>query len=526
MVKTVVLKADARAGLQKGVNTLADTVKVTLGAKGRNVIIAKNFQPPLSTKDGVSIAKEIVLENELENAGAQIVKEAATKTAYDAGDGTTTSTVLSQAIVNEGMVLLANGVNPMGLKAGIEKGVEHVVAKIKQMAKPCNDFETKKQIATISANNDAFLGEIVAHAFEKVGADGLVQIAESFGTETNVTIADGLKIDRGYISPYFITNENRGVCELENCMVLVYEKKISNFKDVIGIIEKVAKAGKSILIIADDVDGDALASIVVNKMNGKLKAACIKLPYHGSLQKDATKDIATVLGAQIITPELGIPLINTEISHLGYAERITISKDSTVIVKAGGNKKEIEERVEAIRGLLSVETNDYNRKMLQERIANISGGIAVINVGGTTEIEMKEKKDRVDDAVRATKSAMEEGIVMGGGVCLIRCAEGIDKIHAETADEKAGIMLIEEILLAPIKQILYNCGADEKIINDILIAEPDFGYNAKTGKFCRLLESGIIDSAKVARVSLQNAASVGIQILTADAVVYESRVKE
>lgn len=526
MVKQIVLNAEARKGLQEGVNLLADAVKVTLGAKGRNVIIAKNFQPPHSTKDGVSISREVELEDELQNAGAQIIKEAATKTAYDAGDGTSTSTVLAQAIINEGMILLESGANPMGLKAGIEKAVKHVIEKIKDMAIPCNDFETIKQIATISANNDSEIGELVALAFQKVGKDGLIQIAETYGSETTVTMADGLKIDRGYISHHFITNANRGTCELTDCSILIYDKKISNFKDIIEICGKTMQLGKSLLIIADDVDNEALASLVVNKVNGKIKVCCTKLPYGGELRKDLMQDIATAVGATIISPELGLPLSNATPQHLGYASKITVDKESTIIVGGGGDAESITERVKSIQSLIGNETNEYNRKMLQERLAKITGGIAVINVGGTTEIEMREKKDRVDDAVRATKSAVEEGIVMGGGVCLIRCADGLDSLETYSDDELKGVCLISNILSAPLKQIVYNCGASDSVVVAVESSKGDYGYDAKTGAFCNLIESGIIDSAKVERVSIQNASSVAIQILTADAVLYEKRIKE
>jgi len=526
MIKNIVLNEEARKGLQQGVNLLADAVKVTLGAKGRNVIIAKNFQPPHSTKDGVSISREFDLEDELQNAGAQIIKEAATKTAYDAGDGTSTSTVLAQAIINEGMKLLEKGANPMGMKTGIEKAVKHVVEKIKEMAIPCDDFEKIKQIATISANNDSETGELVALAFQKVGKDGLIQIAETYGSETFVTMADGLKVDRGYISHHFITNANRGACELDDCAILVYDKKISNFGDIIEICGKVMQSGKSLLIIADDVDNEALASLVVNKINGKIKVCCIKLPYGGELRKDITQDIATVVGATIISPELGIPLKTASTSHLGYASKVTVDKESTIIIGGGGKAEDITERVKAIQSLISTETNEYNRKMLQERLAKITGGIAVINVGGTTEIEMREKKDRVDDAVRATKSAVEEGIVMGGGVCLIRCSDGLESLETYSEDERLGVCLIEQILSAPLKQIVYNCGAPESVVTAVEQGTGDYGYDAKTGAFCQLIESGIIDSAKVERVSIQNASSVAIQILTADAVLYEKRIKE
>ena len=522
MIKHIVLNEEARKGLQRGVNLLADAVKVTLGAKGRNVIIAKNFQPPHSTKDGVTISREIELEDELEDAGAQIIKEAATKTAYDAGDATTTSTVLAQAIINEGMKLLSDGANPMGLKEGIEKAVKHVVAKIKELAIPCDDFEQIKQIATISANNDSATGEIVALAYQKVGKNGLIQIAESYGHETNVTITDGMKIDRGYLSHHFITNQSRGTCELTDCSILIYDKKISNFKDIIEIAGKTMQSGKSLLILADDIDGEAMASLVINKLNGKIKVCCVKLPFGGELRKDQTQDIATMVGANILSPELGVPLINAQLTDLGYAAKVTVDKESTIIV---GGRGDVKQRVSDIQELITTETNEYNRKMLQERLAKLTGGIAVINVGGATEIEMKEKKDRVDDAVRSTQSAVEEGFVMGGGVCLLRCREGLDKIETYSDDELKGVNLIASILSSPLKQIIYNSGANEDVFTKVSESVGDYGYNAKTGKFCNLIESGIIDSAKAEIVSLQNASSVAIQILTADAVIYEKRVK-
>lgn len=527
MIKTVVLNEEARKGLQMGVNILVDAVKVTLGAKGRNVIIAKNFQPPHSTKDGATIAREVDLEDELENAGAQIIKEAATKTLYDAGDGTTTSSVLAQAMVNYGMTAIDGGANPMGIKAGIEKAVKHVVAKIKDMAIPCDDYEKIKQIATISANNDSEIGELVAKCFEKVGKTGLIQIAETYGAETYVNVEDGLKIDRGYLSHHFITNQNKGTCELENCAILVYDKKISNFKDLHELVGKNMQAGRSMVIFAEDVDGDAMASLVINKMNGKLKICCVRLPNGGELRKDYTQDIATVVGARIVSPELGTPLVNATMQDLGYASRVTIDKESTVIVGGAGKAVEITERVASINSLILSESNEYNRKMLQERLAKLTGGIAIINVGGTTEIEMKEKKDRIDDAVRATRSASEEGYVMGGGVCLIRCAEGLDSIETYSQDEKKGIQIVKDSLRAPLEQIVYNCGADKStIIPKVSSGTEDFGYDAKEGKFVNLIDAGIIDCAKVERVSVQNASSVAIQILTADAVLYEKRIKE
>ena len=414
MIKQIVLNSEARKGLQQGVNLLADAVKVTLGAKGRNVIIAKNFQPPHSTKDGVSISREFDLEDELQNAGAQIIKEAATKTAYDAGDGTTTSTVLAQAIINGGMKLLDEGVNPMGLKEGIEKAVKYVVAQIKDNATPCTEFEQIKQIATISANNDAETGELVALAFQKVGKDGLIQIAESYGSETTVSITDGMKLDRGYLSHHFITNPNKGTCELEDCAILIYDKKISNFKDIIELVGKTMQSGKSLLILADDVDGEALATMVLNKARGILNVCAIKAPGFGDRKIHNLEDIAILTKGTVVAAQKAMKLDKLTADMLGTCRTVTVSQNETIIVDGAGDTEAIKARIEDIKSLYEKAESDYEKQFLKERMSKLIGGVAVLNIGAATEIELKEKKDRVDDALHATRAAVEEGIVQIG----------------------------------------------------------------------------------------------------------------
>ncbi len=526
MIKNVLLNDEARKELQKGVNLLADTVKVTLGAKGRNVIIAKNFKPPHSTKDGVSISREFELENEVQNAGAQIIKEAATKTAYDAGDATTTSTVLAQAFINLGLEAIEQGHNPMGIKQGIEQGVNYIVDNLKAMSQKCDSRDIQEKIATISANNDRSIGKLVADAFDKVGKNGLIQIAETFSTETTITSSVGMQFDSGYLTHNFVTNYHKGTAELENCNVFIYDKVLNNANDAMKIAEMTLKQNRKLLVIAENVENAAMAFFTVNRLKGALDCCVVKLPYGGEDRKEITKDIATVLGATIVSPELGLPIDNITNEHFGYAKYVTVSKDGTLFVDGGGTKEAIDQRVEIITEQIAKEEHPNVRAKLEERLAKITGGIAVINVGGNTEIEMKEKKDRVDDAVRATKSAIEEGFVAGGGVALIRASEGIENIEELTIDVKKGLEIVKQAVQAPLRQIVYNSGAEDSKADDVINMKDDYGYDAKTGVFCPLIQAGIINSTKAERVALLNASSVAIQIITADAVLYEERIKQ
>lgn len=512
----------AREAILRGVNTLADAVKVTLGPKGRNVIIEKSFGSPTVTKDGVTVAKEIELEDKFENMGAQMVKEVASKTSDVAGDGTTTATVLAQAIYREGAKLVAAGHNPMELKRGIDKAVEVVVEELKKISKPTKDQKEIAQVGTISANNDPEIGKIIAEAMSKVGKEGVITVEEAKSMETTLEIVEGMQFDKGYISPYFITNPEKMEAVLEDPLILIHEKKISNMKDLLPILEQVAKMGRSLLIIAEDVEGEALATLVVNKLRGTLKVAAVKAPGFGDRRKAMLEDIAILTGGQMISEELGIKLENVTLKDLGSAKRVVIDKDTTTIVDGAGDKKAIEARVKQIRTQIEETTSDYDREKLQERLAKLVGGVAVINVGAATESEMKEKKARVEDALNATKAAVEEGIVPGGGVAYIRCIKKLDELKLE-GEQQFGVQIVKKALEEPLRWIAQNAGYDGSIVVEkVKSASGNFGFDAQREIFVDdMMEAGIIDPTKVARIALQNAASVASLLLTTDAMVAE-----
>lgn len=521
MAKQILFNIDARNRMKKGVDTLADAVKVTLGPKGRNVVIEKKFGAPAITKDGVTVAKEIELEDSIENMGAQMVKEVASKTADIAGDGTTTATVLAQAIIGEGLKNVAAGANPMDLKRGIDKAVAAVVANLKKQAqKVGNDTERIEQVGTISANNDNEIGKLIAQAMAKVGNEGVITVEESKNTDTTVEVVEGMQFDRGYLSPYFVTNTEKMQVELDNPYVLIFDKKISVMKDIIGILEKVVQQGRPLLIIAEDVDGEALATLVVNKLRGSLKIAAVKAPGFGDRRKEMLQDIAILTGGTVISEEQGYKLENAEFAYLGTAESITIDKDNTTIVGGKGKKADIVARVNQIKAQLEATTSDYDREKMQERLAKLSGGVAVLYVGGGSEIEMKEKKDRVDDALHATRAAVEEGIVAGGGTAYIRAIDALNKIEGENNDEQTGINIIRRALEAPIRTIVANAGLEGSIIvQKIKEGKADFGFNARTEQFEKLFTAGVIDPTKVSRVALENAASIASMFLTTECVI-------
>lgn len=518
MAKDIQFNIEARDGLKRGVDKLANAVKVTLGPKGRNVIISKSFGAPQVTKDGVTVAKEIELEDPLENMGAQMVKEVASKTNDLAGDGTTTATVLAQAIVTEGLKNVAAGANPMDLKRGIDKAVEAIVADLeKQTAKVGNSSEKIKQVAAISANNDDVIGELIAEAFGKVGKEGVITVEEAKGTETYVDVVEGMQFDRGYLSPYFVTNSEKMNAELEQPYILLYDKKISNMKDLLPVLEPVAQAGKPLLIIAEDVDGEALATLVVNKLRGALKIAAVKAPGFGDRRKAMLEDIAILTGGTVISEERGFTLENTTIDMLGTAETVTIDKDNTTVVNGAGDKTAIKARVGQIKSQIETTTSDYDKEKLQERLAKLAGGVAVLYVGAASEVEMKEKKDRVDDALHATRAAVEEGIVAGGGVALVRAKKSLEKIKTENADEATGVQIVNRAIESPLRTIVSNAGGEGAVvISKVIDGKKDFGYNAKNGEYTDMLKAGIIDPKKVTRVALENAASVAGMILTTE----------
>lgn len=520
--KEIKYNQSAREAILRGVNTLADAVKVTLGPKGRNVIIEKSFGSPTVTKDGVTVAKEIELEDKFENMGAQMVKEVASKTSDVAGDGTTTATVLAQAIYREGAKLVAAGHNPMELKRGIDKAVEVVVEELKKISKPTKDQKEIAQVGTISANNDEEIGRIIAEAMSKVGKEGVITVEEAKSMETTLEIVEGMQFDKGYISPYFITNPEKMEAVLEEPLILIHEKKISNMKDLLPILEQVAKMGRSLLIIAEDVEGEALATLVVNKLRGTLKVAAVKAPGFGDRRKAMLEDIAILTGGQMISEELGIKLENVTIKDLGSAKRVVIDKDNTTIVDGAGDKKAIEARVKQIRTQIEETTSDYDREKLQERLAKLVGGVAVINVGAATESEMKEKKARVEDALNATKAAVEEGIVPGGGVAYIRCIKRLEELKLE-GEQQFGVQIVKKALEEPLRWIAQNAGYDGSIVVEkVKSASGNFGFDAQREIFVDdMMEAGIIDPTKVARIALQNAASVASLLLTTDAMVAE-----
>ena len=523
MAKKIQFDIEAREGLKKGVDALANAVKVTLGPKGRNVIVGKSFGGPQVTKDGVTVAKEIELEDALENMGAQMVKEVASKTNDLAGDGTTTATILAQSIVNEGLKNVTAGANPMDLKRGVDKAVSTIVDELNKSAKTVgNSSEKIQQIASISANNDSAIGDLITEAFEKVGKEGVITVEEAKGTDTYVDVVEGMQFDRGYLSPYFVTNSEKMEADLESPYILLYDKKISAMKDLLPVLEPVAQSGKPLLVIAEDVDGEALATLVVNKLRGALKIAAVKAPGFGDRRKAMLEDIAVLTGGTVISEERGFNIENTTIDMLGSAERVTIDKDNTTIVNGSGDKKEIEARVGQIKSQIETTTSDYDKEKLQERLAKLAGGVAVLYVGAASEVEMKEKKDRVDDALHATRAAVEEGIVAGGGVALIRARKQLDKIKAINDDELTGIQIISRALEAPLRTIVENAGGEGSVVvAKILDGKNGFGYDAKSDKYVDLFESGIIDPKKVTRVALENAASVAGMILTTECALVD-----
>ena len=523
MAKEIKFDIEARDGLKRGVDALANAVKVTLGPKGRNVIISKSFGGPTVTKDGVSVAKEVELQDPLENMGAQMVKEVASKTNDLAGDGTTTATVLAQAIVKEGLKNVAAGANPMDLKRGIDKAVEALVEDLGKQAQAVGDSSEKiKQVASISANNDETIGELIATAFSKVGKEGVITVEEAKGTDTYVDVVEGMQFDRGYLSPYFVTNADKMIAELDNPFILLYDKKISNLQELLPILEPVAQSGRPLLIIAEDVDGQALATLVVNKLRGGLKIAAVKAPGFGDRRKAMLEDIAILTGGTVIAEESGFSLENATLAMLGTAETITIDKDNTTIVNGNGDAENIKARVNQIKAQIETTTSDYDREKLQERLAKLAGGVAVLYVGAASEVEMKEKKDRVDDALHATRAAVEEGIVAGGGVALVRAKSVLSDLKSENEDEATGIQIVNRAIEAPLRTIVENAGGEGSVvISKVLEGKNDFGFNAKTGEYVEMLKAGIIDPKKVTRVALENAASVAGMILTTECALID-----
>ncbi len=522
MAKQIFFDIDARNRMKVGVDTLANAVKVTLGPKGRNVVIEKKFGAPSITKDGVTVAKEIELEDPIENMGAQMVKEVASKTADIAGDGTTTATVLAQSIISEGLKNLAAGANPMDLKRGIDKAVSLVVANLKSQSQSVgSDSKKIQQVASISANNDETIGKLITEAFSKVGKEGVITVEEAKGTDTTVDVVEGMQFDRGYISPYFVTNSEKMEADMQNPYILIYDKKISAMKDILHILEKVAQSGRPLLIIAEDLEGEALATLVVNKLRGTLKVAAVKAPGFGDRRKEMLQDIAILTAGTVVSEEQGYKLENADLTYLGQAASVTIDKDNTVVVGGKGKKENIVARVNQIKAQIESTTSDYDREKLQERLAKLSGGVAVLYVGAATEVEMKEKKDRVDDALHATRAAVEEGIVPGGGVAFIRAIDALGtKVKGLTSDEQTGVEIVRKALESPMRTITNNAGIDGSIvIQKVREGKGDFGYNARTEEFEHLFKSGVIDPTKVTRVALENAASIAGMLLTTEAVV-------
>ena len=523
MAKKIQFDVEAREGLKKGVDALANAVKVTLGPKGRNVIIGKAFGGPQITKDGVTVAKEIELEDALENMGAQMVKEVASKTNDLAGDGTTTATILAQAIVKEGLKNVTAGANPMDLKRGVDKAVEAIVEELNKNAETVGSSSDKiKQVASISANNDESIGSLITEAFEKVGKEGVITVEEAKGTDTYVDVVEGMQFDRGYLSPYFVTNSEKMESDLESPYILLYDKKISAMKDLLPVLEPVAQSGKPLLVIAEDVDGEALATLVVNKLRGSLKIAAVKAPGFGDRRKAMLEDIAILTGGTVISEERGFTLENTTIEMLGSAERVTIDKDNTTLVNGAGVKENIEARVNQIKAQIETTTSDYDKEKLQERLAKLAGGVAVLYVGAASEVEMKEKKDRVDDALHATRAAVEEGIVAGGGVALLRTRKVLEKINSENLDEATGIQIISRAIESPLRTIVENAGGEGSVVvAKVLEGKGNFGYDAKSETYVDLLKQGIIDPKKVTRIALENAASVAGMILTTECALVD-----
>jgi len=525
MSKEILFNIDARDQLKKGVDELANAVKVTLGPKGRNVIIEKKFGAPHITKDGVTVAKEIELEDPFQNLGAQLVKEVASKTSDDAGDGTTTATVLAQSIVSVGMKNVAAGANPMDLKRGIDKAVAQVVKHIAGQARKVGDnYEKIEQVATISANNDAVIGKLIADAMRKVSKDGVITIEEAKGTDTTIEVVEGMQFDRGYISPYFVTNTEKMEVEMEKPFILIHDKKISNLKELLPILEPAIQSGRPLLIIAEDVDSEALTTLVVNRLRASLKICAVKAPGFGDRRKEMLEDIAILTGGVVISEEKGIKLENATLEMLGTAEKVTVNKDNTVLVNGAGSKEAIATRVAQIKAQIAATTSDYDREKLQERLAKLAGGVAVLYVGAASEIEMKEKKDRVDDALSATRAAIEEGIVAGGGVAYIRAIDSLSAIKADNDDEATGIEIIKRAIEEPLRQIVANAGKEGAVIvQKVREGKDDFGYNARTDVYENFFAAGVVDPAKVARVALENAASIAGMFLTTECVITEKK---
>jgi len=524
--KEIKYSETAREKMMKGVDTLANAVKLTLGPKGRNVLIEKSWGSPKTTKDGVTVAKEIELEDRFENMGAQMVKEVASKTSDVAGDGTTTATILAQAVFREGSKLVAAGTNPMAVKRGIDKAVEAVVSELKKISNPTKEKKEISQVGTISANNDKAIGEVIAEAMEKVGKEGVITVEEAKSMETSLEIVEGMQFDRGYLSPYFVTNAEKMEAELEEPYILLHEKKISGMKDLVPILEQIAKMGKPLLIVAEDVEGEALATLVVNRLRGTLKCVAVKAPGFGDRRKAMLEDMAILTGGQVISEDLGIKLENITLKDLGSAKRVTVDKDNTTIVDGKGTRAALEGRVKQIRVQIDETTSDYDREKLQERLAKLIGGVAVINVGAATEIEMKEKKDRVEDALNATRAAVEEGIVPGGGVAYLRCLKALDKLEL-SGEAQMGVNLIKRALEEPVRQIANNAGFEGSVVvQKVREGKGNFGFNAETGEYEDMMKAGIIDPTKVTRFALQNAASVASLLMTTEAMVAEKPKKK
>ena len=526
--KLIQFDADARSALKRGVDQLADAVKVTLGPKGRNVVIDKKFGAPTITKDGVTVAKEVELSDPIENMGAQMVREVASKTSDVAGDGTTTATVLAQAIIREGLKNVTAGANPMDLKRGIDLAVKQVVEGLKTLSKTVGDDKEKiAQVGTISANNDREIGDRIASAMEKVGKDGVITVEEAKGTESSLEVVEGMQFDRGYLSPYFVTDAESMEAVLEDPYILIHDKKISAMKDLLPILEKVAQSGRTGLIISEEVEGEALATLVVNKLRGTLRVCAVKAPGFGDRRKAMLEDIAILTGGTVISEEKGFKLDNAQLSYLGTAKRVTVDKDNTTIVEGAGKKEDIKKRINEIKQQIDKTTSDYDKEKLQERLAKLSGGVAVLKIGAATEVEMKEKKARVEDALHATRAAVEEGIVPGGGVAYIRCLDGLDKVKTENDDQKIGVEIIRRALEEPVRQIVANAGLEGSVIvNKIKEGKDDYGFNAQNEQYENLIKSGVIDPTKVARIALENAASVASLLLTTEATIVEKPEKK
>ena len=528
MAKQLFFDIEARNRMKKGVDILSNAVKVTLGPKGRNVVLEKKFGAPSITKDGVTVAKEIELEDPIENMGAQMVKEVASKTADIAGDGTTTATVLAQSIISEGLKMVAAGGNPMDLKRGIDKAVNKVVEHLKGQSQAVgNDSSKIQQVASISANNDNEIGKLIAEAMKKVGKEGVITVEEARGTETGIEVVEGMQFDRGYISPYFVTNSEKMEAELENPYILIYDKKISNMKDILHILEKVAQSGRPLLIIAEDLEGEALATLVVNKLRGTIKVAAVKAPGFGDRRKEMLEDIAKLTAGTVISEEQGYKLENADLTYLGQAKTVTIDKDNTTIVGGKGKKDDINARINQIKAQIETTTSDYDKEKLQERLAKLSGGVAVLNIGAATEMEMKEKKDRVDDALHATRAAVEEGIVPGGGVAFVRAIEALEKLKGSNEDETTGVAIVRRALEEPLRQIVENAGLEGSIVvQKVKEGKGDYGFNARTEVYENLYKAGVIDPTKVTRIALENAASIAGMLLTTECVVADKPKKE